>query len=184
MFLSGAIQPARFLTDTGDILPGVSRVVKVPAPGAGNEWSITVPGGVQWKILSGRAQLVTSATVATRIPEIQLTSEGVDIGRYPCNVTVTAGVTSRVAFSQQLGTFTPVAGVVDGFIALPWFPLGPGDTISSLTTALQAGDVYDSINIRIAEYYFTNQQLSEIERYTEEARAEILAEAMARQPRP
>ena len=183
MFLSGAIQPARFLTDTGNILPGVSRVVAVPTPAAGSDWSITVPGGVQWKILSGRGQLAASAAVATRIPEITLTSEGVEIGRYPCNLTLAANATSVISFSQQLGTFIPPASVVDGFVGLPWFPLTSGDVISSSTGAIQAADAWTGIRIRISEFYFTNQQLSEVERETEEVRAAMLAEAIAQQPR-
>ena len=160
----GTIQPARFLTDAGQILPGVVRVVTQPNPAAGADFTVNVPAGVMWKIISGQATLTTSATVATRIPQIQLTSQGHDIGVYPGNETDAASITAVVTFSQCLPSVSAPGGLNNSTIALPTYPLVQGDTFGSDTVALQAGDQWSAIAFAIEEIYFTNPQLAELER--------------------
>ena len=179
----GAIQPSRFLTDSGSIRPGVSRVVKVPNPAAGADWTQAVPGGVMWKILSGQATLTTSATVATRLPQIQLTSAGVNVGLYGAVFNVPAGTTAAISFSQRLGSAVGLAGSPSSPAPLPNYPLVQGDTLGSSTGAIQAADQWSAIAFVVAEYYITNQLLSELAREREAMETELLNEiAPGQQP--
>ena len=179
----GAIQPSRFLTDSGSIRPGVSRVVKVPNPAAGADWTQAVPGGVMWKILSGQATLTTSAAVATRLPQIQLTSAGVNVGVYSAAGSVAASLTTVVSFTQKSGSSILLAGATSVPNPLPDYPLVQGDTFGSLTGAIQAADQWSAIAFVVAEYYITNPLLSEIARERAEYELELINEiASGQQP--
>jgi len=51
---------------------GTVRSITVTTPAAGAQFSLTVPAGVTWILNSVRAQLVTSAVVANRTPDLQV----------------------------------------------------------------------------------------------------------------
>ena len=172
----GAIQPSRFLADTGLIRPGVSRVVKVPNPTAGADWTQIVPSGVIWKILSGQGTLTTSAAVATRLPQIQLTSAGVNVGLFGAVFNVAASTAAVISFGQAIGSAVGLAGTASSPIPLPNYPLVQGDTFGSSTGAIQAADQWSAIAFVVAEYYLTNPLLSEIAREREAMELELLNE--------
>ena len=169
----GTIQPARFLTDTGQIRAGVVRNVQIPNPAAGAEFKVTVPSGVMWRIATGQATLTTAVTVSTRIPQIQLTSQGVNVGVYTGTETDPASTTAFVTFSQTLPSAAAASGSVNSVIALPTYTLAEGDTLASLTAGIEATDQYSAITILVEEFYFTNPQLSEIARVRAELDRDI-----------
>lgn len=133
-----------------------SQVVKTVAnPGAGNQWTATVPAGKRWKVISAVATLTTSAVVANRIPGIVLTVGGVPVF---ANQWGGAGVTAslvRTILSQQGTTLGSSAGPFNSTV-IPitldytgW--LNAGDTIASTTVAMDAGDTYTNISLVVLE---------------------------------
>lgn len=174
-----AIQPARFFTDLGHFRPGVVKVVKVNQPAVGADWTIAVPAGNMWKVASGQALLVTGATVATRVPQIQLTVQGVAVGVYPGTETDVASTSSIMSFTQANGSGSSVAGANNCVVRLPELALSQGDTIGSLTAAIQGTDQWSNIALWVEEFWFTNSQLSEIEARRELEQREVLEYELA-----
>lgn len=161
---SGAIQPARFLSHTGKVLPGVRRVVQVPEPAAGADWTVTVPGGMQWYILSGTATLTTSATVDNRQPVITETVDGVTIWPGLQSLSFGASTTKVIPVLLDGGFVSGAATEGDIFLAAPSNLLPPGTVIASDTALLQVGDQWSAISLWVEEVYVTDNQLSEIAR--------------------
>lgn len=56
---------------------GAPRVVSGTDPGAGLEWSETVPTGARWEIDTVRATLITAAFVTTRVVNLSITTTAV-----------------------------------------------------------------------------------------------------------
>jgi hypothetical protein len=127
--------------------------VLVANPAAGADWVQTVPAGEQWIIRSVRAQLVTSAAAANRVPQLEVT-DGAG------HIVTLIPTTANQAASLTVGyNWFPEAQLINfnGQVLLP-FPLEvraqPGFTIQSVTTAIQAADQWSQIVI-LAERFIT-----------------------------
>lgn len=171
----GTIQPARFLSRTGEIFPGVRRVVQVANPAAGNDWSVAVPGGVQWLILAGNATLTTSATVASREVYGNLYVQNELVFKQPGLGGIAASTVTSLNIVTDPGLLANYEAYSNGLIPSPLIPLPPGTIVSVTTTNLQVGDQWSGIMIWVEEYYFTDSQLSEIERAKEAAERALIA---------
>jgi hypothetical protein len=115
-------------------------------PGAGVEWSLNGIAGVAWRIISGQATLVTSATVANRIPQVSFNYSGSGVGLFTGNQVVPASTTCTVTLT--LGSPPPVvAGDANVTIPIPpiWLTGSVASALTSSTLNLQAGDVYTNI---------------------------------------
>ena len=159
----GTIQPARFLSHTGRVLPGVRRIVNVPNPAAGHDWLATVPGGVQWVVLGGMSTLVTSAAVANRVPSSVVTVEGFTVVSVLSGFGVSASNTNAfpIVTSTVLGVLTSETD--QSFLLYPLTPLPEGAKIGVTTTGLAAADQWSTISLWVEEIYVTDPQLSSIE---------------------
>lgn len=160
----GTIQPARFLSHTGKVLPGVRRVVQVASPGAGNNWQVVVPGGVQWFVIGGQFTLTTDATVANRLPAMTVTVNGVGVWYVQPSNALPAGSVGKYTVVSGLSQTGNVGFASGQIVVLPptWVP--EAAVIASSVVNLDATDTLTGITLWVEEVYVTDQQLSEIAR--------------------
>jgi hypothetical protein len=133
----------------------------VASPAAGAQWSANVPGGVQWRVLEAQYTFTADAVVANRIPRIQYTQGGnVTWFRGALTIVAAGAITMLGAISdtvqgtdQQIFTFQ--------YCPLPNWWLDAGDQISSVVSAMDAGDTIANVFLMIEELYATNADLTE-----------------------
>ncbi len=124
----------------GGAFPGRVYPIVGNGPGAGSDWSFTVPANVRWRIRNVAAQLSTGVAVINRIPDLTVFLAGSS----PMRI---AGTQITPASTNQFYYWAPglpVAGVTDANQSDQWIPpdlvVVPATTIASVTTNLQAGD--------------------------------------------
>jgi len=124
------------------------------SPAAGADWSQAVPSGVNWILRSIGAQLVTSASVATRSVVLNIKDGGGNIIlQSAASITQAASLTFEYSFFN--GAFS-AAGPAAAQGGLPAeFRLLAGWTISVTTTNIQAGDQWSAIRQAVEEYVAT-----------------------------
>jgi hypothetical protein len=131
---------------------GAIRAIVGSVPGAGNNFSETVPTGARWELLSLEAALINSATVANRTVALTI-DDGAAIYFIdsPAFVT-TASQTSAYSFAQ--GESKLVAPVLTGVMGnLPGNNrLLAGHRIRSSVINLQAGDAFSAPNMLVREW--------------------------------
>lgn len=171
--MSGNIQPARFLSHTGKILPGVRRVVQVPNPAPATGWNVTVPAGVQWYVLAGYADLATDATVGNRFIGMKLTVNGVLVKNVATSGAIAPSSTAPVNFGSGPGVQSGQTGAVYGLVPLSNGLLPTGSNVAMTASGYGAGDQWSSIALWIEEVYVTDSQLSEIQRERETLQRDI-----------
>lgn len=150
----------RFLAREGRILPGEKRVVAVANPAAGAGWSVTVPGGRQWRIQGGVALLTTDAVVANRIPQITLSDQTTTWWDASVDVNIPASTPQRFSFGA-LGV--PGAAQTPGdaiIVPLPDMFLPAGTQLAAITTAEDVGDQWTGIALMVEECWLDDQMLS------------------------
>jgi hypothetical protein len=130
---------------------GITRSVTITTPAAGANWSITVPAGASWTLTSVRATLATSATVANRIPDLQIKdASGNIVMDALAGVAQTATLTDTWSWSSG-GVTSTVLGASNS-VALPWsFRLNPGWVVQQVTAGLQAADQWSAIALSVME---------------------------------
>lgn len=125
--------------------PGNMQQLQVANPGAGVDWSFTVPAGVRMRVQSFNAQFVTSAAVFTRIARVQVLGNlGNMVWQAAPSATQGASLTTQMSASSQsvYGATDPNSINLSLPAPLILMPLG---TVRVNTTALQAGDVWSNI---------------------------------------
>lgn len=128
------------------------RVITVPTPAAGANFTTTVPGGRAWVVKAINFTLTTDATVANRGPLVRVSSEGRTVVEVAAEAAVTASSTAVITFGDGLGTEsllgTQTAPFIRDCLVLP------GDTIASAVVAIQLGDTLTAVNLWVAEFYY------------------------------
>jgi len=122
-------------------------------PAAGADYTITVPAGKYWRIVSHTAQLVTDANVAARNYKFII-----DDGTTPVFETGGSG-TGQAATSTCQYTVSPLAvmeavspaSAVFKNFAIPEMVLAPGWRLRVLTGAIQVGDQWSNIRTLVDE---------------------------------
>ena len=112
------------------------------APSAGQEAKATVPGGQRWNVLGILGRLVTSATVANRVPTLTFSTGNSVFARIPAAVTVTAGLTRYFMWYPE------AQAANDGSVyqlPIPRLILDAGAIIATSTTGIDAGDQWDAL---------------------------------------
>lgn len=153
------VETARFFAHDSRPLQGTKQVVPIAAPPAGQDWTVRVPPGEQWWLITGRAQLVTSAAVANRVPAVQLTTDGTLTYEMQDGAAVVAATT--VAYTVVCASSpVPVSHQgVRGIIHVPQLWLPSQATINSITAAIDVADQWSNINLWVERYYHTDQEL-------------------------
>jgi hypothetical protein len=131
--------------------PGKLRTVTA-APAAGQEWSISSPPGVRWKLLSGQWVFTTSAAAGNRIVGVQLKDQAFDNLGFVVSSTPQAPST---VVNYGLFPGPPAAQgqtflINLGFNNPLWIPVN--GQIFSVTEGLQPGDQYSNVTLQIEEW--------------------------------
>ncbi|TAK79729.1 MAG: hypothetical protein EPO20_30855 [Betaproteobacteria bacterium] len=137
---------------------GGALVLRLAAdPAAGAEISIDVPTGEVWRVQSVAFQLVTSATAANRKPHLQFLSNGrIAVAAYN-DYLQTASTTINYAAYPMSGPQPTASDATDWPIGIPQnLLLHAGDTIRTVTTALQAGDNYGVMQVNVEMWFETS----------------------------
>jgi hypothetical protein len=151
------------------------RIVTVASPAAGSDWSVAVDQGRCWIPLTIRAQLVSSATVANRVPVLQYGDGTTTVVGVPSQNSQAASLTNRHGWARGAGNGPVGAGLLDFLASLPFHALFGGLVIQTVTTNLQVGDQWSAIALLVAQ--FEERQLGEraqaLEQYVEGAKADL-----------
>ncbi len=162
----------------------VRRVVPVPSPAAGAEWSVSVPGGVLWVVRAVKGRLTTSAVVANRRPDLKVSDGSIDlfgIGALTNQAANFVDDWSWVAgYASNVGGFSPG----DETNYFPEFPLYGGYIIRTVTRNIDAGDQWSAIVVTVDEYEVRGLERA-WERYVDAVQAAVdaYAETIERQAR-
>ena len=124
--------------------PGVVGGINVPAPGAGADWSFTFPTNSRHEVYSLLCSLTTGVAAGNRIARFDFNASGVGVVHRFQSITAVPPSSTRFFVVAAPGTYTPSAGDTDQ-IPMPRVvqALG-GDSISSVTTGLAAGDQWSA----------------------------------------
>lgn len=132
--------------------PGRIYRVQNAAPGAGIEFTVVVPLGIRWKVLSVFATLTTSATVANRQVQIQYRNNATAIfAEVNANANIPATTVANITGAMAEPYNTLITTSVQ--IPLPMDMILEGtDQIHSNTINLQAGDVWSNQFVAVEEW--------------------------------
>lgn len=131
---------------------GALRAIAGTTPGAGTEFTETVPTGARWELLAFNATLVTAAAVANRVPIIIIDDGANLLWDYitPGNETASLSWTNNWAPGVN-----PVFTAANNTFVGP-LPIGlrllAGHRIRSLTVAIQGADQYASPKYLVREF--------------------------------
>jgi hypothetical protein len=130
---------------------GVIRSITGTDPAAGSEISETVPTNARWRLMALRALLVTSATVATRVPVFTI-DDGVNTyWTSPSLLTQAASLTQRYHLSAGFGTPASTAAHAHSPAPTDLILMG-GHRILTITTAFDAGDNWGAPQMLVEEW--------------------------------
>jgi hypothetical protein len=132
--------------------PGLARSVTVANPAAGADWSVTVPAGASFAVNSVSATLVTSAGGSARVATLVITDAGGNVVfNGPATASQNASSTENYTWSNAPST--PPAGATSTVGPLPaGLRLGPGWTLKTVTSGIQAGDQWSAIVLSVQQY--------------------------------
>lgn len=130
---------------------GLTAATTVSNPAAGADWTYTVPAGLQQTLISVRAVLTTSATVANRFPVLRITSP---TGQILADVSALAAQTAGTTITYVWMAGAPANNVNNvQQMALPsGLRLLGGSTIQTITSGIQAGDQWSAITITYTQF--------------------------------
>jgi hypothetical protein len=131
--------------------PGLIRSVAGADPAAGAEFSVTVPAGARWRLITLVATLLTDATVASRVPSLLLDDGATMFYRLKVETAQTASQNIMYNFGAGLSRTTTAN----------WSSLNPvptnaalmaGYRMLSLTDFLAAGDNWGAPQLLVEEW--------------------------------
>lgn len=124
---------------------GVQRRITIPNPAPGSDWSLTLPGGAYWRLLSLRAIFTASAVVASRIPRFQTLDGAAIINTTALTQSVAASAVQEYVLAKNVPIIlAAVPGVPNQIPYLDWF-LPAGYIIRASTFLIDAGDQWSAI---------------------------------------
>jgi hypothetical protein len=131
---------------------GALRSITGTTPGVGVEVSETVPTGARWELISFMATLVTSATVANRVPSLVL-DDGANVFARP---SILVNETASTTWPNNWGQgYTAASTSLGGAVMSPLpvnVRLPSGGRIRTITAALQAGDQWNAVQYLVREW--------------------------------
>lgn len=157
----GTIQPSRFLSHTGQIMPGVRQVVTTGKPVAGAGWSVVVPAGVMWWVIAARFYMTTSATVASRYAYLSVAVDGTTVWDGAAELAQVASTTILYSFSSTVSYQPVTTSTNSSLVPFPDVLLPQGGVITGNIYNIDAADQVSAASLYIEEYFFTDAQLSE-----------------------
>lgn len=131
---------------------GLIRTIAIPRPVAGAEWSVTVPAGATWRLITAEYRFVTSAVAGTRASRLAVTDQdGNLVAIMPPALTQAATITVNYIFDTSYGATTQIAAANSGAPVTDQ-PLKSGYTLGSSTANFDAGDQYSIIFVTVEEW--------------------------------
>jgi hypothetical protein len=124
------------------------RVVTIPAPAAGADWSLVVPAGSVYSLISAYAELTTSATAANRGVRLQLGTGDLTYLDLAPQAVQAASLTTRYAWVQGMASYSADNGQVLG---LPRLDLEPGWSIGTQTDLIDGADQWSAVSLLVLE---------------------------------
>jgi hypothetical protein len=146
----------------GSTYERVLRVVPIVAPAAGAELSLTVPGGSVWIPRALKATLVTSAAVATRSVNLQLSDGSTSLWHLFAGATQVAGLTVVYSFVAGWDLATGTSGQGDVSCGLPDMALPAGYVLSTHTNLLDVADQWSAGVVWVEEVLAQPQGVHEM----------------------
>jgi hypothetical protein len=132
--------------------PGNITVLQPASPGVGLDINISMPINTRWKILSFRAQFVTSAQVANRTTTLQV-NQNFNIGTYPANFTQAASTTELYTWGPGLGNLQVLTNTAASIpVGIIIAQIGGGNSIRTTTAGIQTADQWSIINVLVEEW--------------------------------
>lgn len=132
---------------------GRLRVASSSNPAAGAELSITVPGGRFWLVRAVRFQLVAAAAAASRRVHLVFSSSSTPLFEAFSSVDQIISETRNYS-AAHFGAGLDELDDNDILIHIPDFVFVPEDgTITTETTALNAGDNFGVMSVTVEEFY-------------------------------
>lgn len=138
--------------------PGTRAIRRYPlrksgvAPAAGADWSITVPGGQLWELISVYAQITTAVAVANRLPNLQISDGDITWLTLPGDAATAASLTGTYVWANGISPLSAAHGITAG---LPRdLYLMPGSVVSVSTDNVQAADQWGVpvLNLIVTEF--------------------------------
>jgi hypothetical protein len=131
---------------------GTIKTITITAPGAGVEFTVTVPAGKVWRIQSLRYLFSSANAGATRTSNLKMTDG--------TNTLAVVVPFAQQAINVSNNPYTWTIGILGGGSTfgndvnqtIPAIVLAPSSVISSLTGALNAGDTYTSLFLLVEEF--------------------------------
>lgn len=130
---------------------GVPKTYTITQPAAGAEFTRTVPGEGAWYIQAIRFTFVTSAVVATRVVQISITDGQLEYARVLSTAGQGASTTGQYTFAPYVSAATQGAAGFSALLPFPVLLLDPGSVLTTVTAAIDVGDQYSSIRMRVFE---------------------------------
>lgn len=127
------------------------RVVAVPSPSAGSEWSTSVPAGTSWSVRAVIAKLTASAVVANRAPAVTLSDGTTTFARIGVSSVTSANNSTTYSLLHSLGYTQTSVGANNADSGWPSLPLFSGATIASSTAGLDVGDQWSQVALYVIE---------------------------------
>ena len=133
-------------------LHGSHAVVTLPSPTAGAALTVTVPGSVQWEVVSVSFLFTASANVATRIPFVSfLDQAGVTFAKINTAFNFTAGNSGQVTFGRDVESFGANNAASMG-AAIPHIRLLDGLRVSVSADAIDVADTITAARLYVCQY--------------------------------
>lgn len=127
------------------------RFVSIAAPSVGTEWSVNIPGGTSWILVTSVATLVTSAVAGNRAPSLVLDDTSTVVARLPSANVQAASLTNRHGWVRGFDDAAQAANAVDFTAGLPMAPIPPNTRLRTITASLDAGDQWSAIGLYVIQ---------------------------------
>lgn len=112
-----------------------------------------------WHVLFGRATFVASAAVANRLLGTSVKINGTEVWRVVLANNVTAGQTVQVTYTGQTENIAGLDPALFAAVPMPDLWLEPGDTIGSVTSAVDVADQYSALTLFVEESWIVNADI-------------------------
>lgn len=136
-----------YLGDQLRVVERVPDVVLVATPAAGADWSVHVPNGELWDVLSIRGTLTASSQAASRVVNVTYTTGDVEYMRSPIGTAIVASKVAQVSFIAGIAATVDVGLTYLGALPPHRSYVPGGHFIRSATDAIDAGDQWGAVAI-------------------------------------
>lgn len=123
----------------------IPRVIQVPNPAPGVNFSVTVPPGTVWRVKSIRFSFTASGAISTRVFGIAYADGAAEYFRSDMAGTFAAGSTTPACAAPSIGSPALGSGLQLIVLPSPSVPILGAHTIASSGSGLDAGDQFSAI---------------------------------------